>query len=37
MTSSDPKFTARVIDGKDRVTLSRTVRASELRIGAADE
>jgi len=32
MTASDPTMTARVIDGDDRETLKRLVRASELRL-----
>jgi hypothetical protein len=36
-TANDPTFTARVIDGEERETLRRTVRASDLRVGAGDE
>jgi hypothetical protein len=36
-TAEDPTFTAKVIDGEDRVTMTRMVRASQLRVGAADE
>jgi alkaline phosphatase D len=35
--AENPTFTARVIDGEDRVTMTRTVRASQLKVGAADE
>jgi alkaline phosphatase D len=36
-TVKDPTFTARVIDGEERETLRRTVRASDLRVGSGDE
>jgi alkaline phosphatase D len=37
MTAENPSFTARVIDGKNRETLVRTVWASDLKVGAGDE
>jgi alkaline phosphatase D len=36
-TAQDPTMNARVIDGEERVTNTRLVRASQLRVGAAEE
>jgi alkaline phosphatase D len=36
-TATDPTMLAKVIDGEERVTNTRLVRASQLRVGGADE